>query len=114
MSDYIKIDERKYWLKCLVNDILGDDGLCDGCKYVDHGACPQCRRIGANEIIKIIDTDVAPVRNGRWVKVYGDHLSMGHRLWTLACSECDRLGNGTPYCPNCGAKMEGGDEDETD
>lgn len=57
MSDCIKIDERKYWLKCLVNDILGDDGLCDGCKYVDHGACPQCRRIGANEIIKIIDSD---------------------------------------------------------
>ena len=47
------------------------------------------------------------IKHAKWVKVYGDHLSMGHRVWALACSKCDRLGDGTPFCPHCGAKMEG-------
>ena len=49
-----------------------------------------------------------PVRHGRWVKVYGEHLSMGHRPWAVCCSECDKFGDYTNYCPNCGAKMGGG------
>ena len=63
---------------------------------------------------EVTTIEAEPVKHAKWVKVYGDHLSMGHRPWTLACSECDRLGDGTPFCPNCGAKMEGGTENEID
>lgn len=108
MSDYIKIDERKYWLKCLVDGILGDDGLCEGCKYVDHGTCYQCRRIGANEIIKIIDADVAPVRHGRWIDderyVDGYYANCSECGWQLDVKEERGYHN---YCPNCGARMDG-------
>nr|DAZ60368.1 MAG TPA: DNA-directed RNA polymerase subunit [Caudoviricetes sp.] len=55
--------------------------------------------------------DVAPVRHGRWAlnKKYGDY----------ECSECgqgdvkamDFTNLKMRYCPNCGAKMDGGDSD---
>ena len=51
------------------------------------------------------------VKHAKWIKVYGEHMSMGHRVWALACSECGRLGDWTPYCPNCGARMDGDDND---
>lgn len=50
--------------------------------------------------------DVAPVRHGRWTRIdYHD----------ARCSECghktyypDRI---SLYCPECGARMDGGDEE---
>ena len=62
-----------------------------------------------SQYIEIITVaDVAPVRHGRWVK-------HGHK-WQ--CTNCKVLMSidGTPkenllnYCPNCGAKMDGGDD----
>lgn len=45
--------------------------------------------------------DVAPVRHGRW-KRYGRNLG--------ECSNCGEIVNiRYNYCPNCGAKMDGGD-----
>ena len=53
--------------------------------------------------------DVAPVRHGRWV-------SIPHKL-ARVCSVCNRDepykfadidANVYDYCPNCGAKMDGG------
>lgn len=54
--------------------------------------------------------DVSPVRHGRWI--YGEDID-------IQCSVCgaDALTEGdyrqtrSNYCPNCGAKMDGGDED---
>ena len=47
--------------------------------------------------------DVAPVRHGRWIdarEYCGDYM----------CSNCEALygTNKFNYCPNCGAKMDGG------
>lgn len=64
--------------------------------------------------------DVAPVVHGRWVV----HKTATGRAYTL-CSRCNSgLANydkggiseplemrGAKYCPNCGAKMDGGDSD---
>lgn len=55
--------------------------------------------------------DVAPVRHGRWVKHYrsGTPVAEGY---VSTC--CDMWNNRkSDYCPNCGAKMDGGaDHDE--
>lgn len=53
---------------------------------------------------------VAPVVHGRWISK-NPH---GYE-WTFVCSNCDYV-DGYPfndrhnYCPNCGAKMDGGNQ----
>ena len=55
--------------------------------------------------------DVAPVVHGRWVH---EHISEGY-AWVM-CSECEAvihkilINKRLNYCPNCGAKMDGGAE----
>ena len=50
--------------------------------------------------------DVAPVRHARW-KRYGKNLG--------ECSECGEIVSvRSNYCPNCGAKMDGGANNEAD
>lgn len=56
--------------------------------------------------------DVAPVRHGRWVV----HIDSVVAPFKLKCSECDwftidlSIVEKYKYCPNCGAKMDGGDD----
>ena len=52
--------------------------------------------------------DVAPVVHGKW----GDNGIAGSML--VKCSVCgfDCGANSFSYCPNCGAKMDGGNEGE--
>lgn len=60
--------------------------------------------------------DVAPVVHGRWL-----HTDLAYNWTSLdECSVCgyhdekrQHLGNYS-YCPNCGAKMDGGAEDAAD
>ena len=63
----------------------------------------------ADKIKAIPAVDVAPVRHGRWV-------SVPHKL-ARVCSVCNRDepykfadidADVYDYCPNCGAKMDGG------
>ena len=63
------------------------------------------------EIIKAIPAaDVVPVRHGWWI--------YDHRC-EFRCSVCGEFSNSKPYrgkenyCPNCGAKMNGGQNNET-
>lgn len=55
--------------------------------------------------------DAEPVRHGHWIFNPKDAIEM---MFTLPkCSECGAESpNGGNYCPNCGAKMDGG-ENET-
>lgn len=55
--------------------------------------------------------DVAPVVHGLWVCVNKIDPISGYR-----CSKCRHIVGFdlTPYCPNCGAKMDGGDSNEAD
>ena len=57
------------------------------------------------------EVDTEPVRRGRWIFDPKDAIEM---MFTLPkCSECGAESpNGGNYCPNCGAKMDGG-ENET-
>ena len=65
--------------------------------------------ISAYDVIMLPAADVAPVRHGRWV-------SVPHKL-ARVCSVCNRDepykfadidADVYDYCPNCGAKMDGG------
>ena len=55
------------------------------------------------------EDDVARLaRHGRWELDVLDGTP-GYRLVCIVCSECHRINYGsTPYCPNCGCKMDGG------
>lgn len=68
----------------------------DGCGNV-------CRRA----IERILAADVAPVVHGRWVH----HIAGGKQISACWCSVCNvEHETEQNYCPNCGAKMDGGDD----
>lgn len=56
--------------------------------------------------------EAEPVRHGRWEPLEYDGYADGCPVWDLwECSECQEEHSGdedtlTPYCPNCGAKMD--------
>lgn len=51
--------------------------------------------------------DVAPVVHGQW------ECGEENTYWCSIC-DCAVLGNGYKYCPNCGAKMDGDLDGQTD
>lgn len=59
--------------------------------------------------------DVAPVRHGKWVLIGTDKRGRGG-IWE--CRGRDGCGKSYPYkcnyCPNCGAKMDDGQEEDND
>ena len=63
--------------------------------------------------------DTAQVVQGRWIPIEYDGYANGNPVWDLwECSECQEEHSGdeetlTPYCPNCGAKMDGGTNGKT-
>ena len=85
MAEYI---ERELAIKALSRG--------EGCENV-------CRRA----IERILAADVAPVRHGRWVH----HIAGGNQISACWCSVCNvEHETEQNYCPNCGAKMDGGDD----
>ena len=60
--------------------------------------------------------DAVEVVHGRWIDKKIDNF----RMWEVRCSECDWVGISNydaydepydfNYCPNCGAKMDGGND----
>ena len=72
---------------------------------VAHIMRPEDKRLKA-EMANIPAADVAPVVHGRWVDA-------GRGI--KACSNCnhgikEHMACANHYCPNCGAKMDGGAE----
>ena len=60
-------------------------------------------------ILDIPAADVEPVRHGHWVKEKPDVLIHWH---CSVCKNCYYLEEpNANYCPNCGAKMDGGDNE---
>ncbi len=60
-------------------------------------------------ILKIPAADVSTVRHGEWEIVVG---SNGKEYMVCTCCRVSQDLTGVfTYCPNCGAKMEGGDND---
>ena len=65
-----------------------------------------------DSISKLPAADDAPVVHGRWVPTKAPFMN--------ECEDCSVCGYRTVwghrynFCPNCGAKMDGGDSDEAD
>lgn len=51
--------------------------------------------------------EAEPVRRGKWLTEYGDHIRAGLRPMFICCSECGMVTTVKwNYCPICGARME--------
>ena len=72
----------------------------------------DCNTQYRENILSIPSADVVEVKHSRWI--FGQ--TMGHS-W-MKCSECCVSQGGQTatftYCPNCGAKMDGGADDAID
>lgn len=74
-------------------------------EYCDKLSCP---------ILNAPTADVAEVKHGEWKLCYEDWRK---QIAGDECSVCGSQHFGVsishyPYCPNCGARMDGGDFDE--
>ena len=111
MAEYIEKEEllRKRPF-CVAGGLVNDytEGFCD---CVDE----------ARETIKNMPAaDVAPMVHGRWVKEPPYKSIGGEYLKALICSKCNSffVSDGNKpwqmhnYCPNCGAMMDGEEQDD--
>lgn len=70
-----------------------------------------CGNVCRRAIERILAADVAPVRHGRWINAYSD-IEPNPMFMYGICSECgfeQGISKYLNFCPNCGAKMNGGD-----
>lgn len=111
MAKYINREELVEWLKRIpLKDLSDGLGLCRVIMEEDFKRA--IRTIPAGTII-----DVDPVVHGRWNIMDGYKMrrpcSVGGYKMRRACSVCgwdvSEYGKFYRYCPNCGAKMDGGD-----
>ena len=103
MAEYIDRGALIEWLKRIrLIDLSDGRGLCRVIMEDDF-------KKAIKKMPKGIIADVAPVQHGRWV-------SVPHKL-ARVCSVCNRDepykfadidADVYDYCPNCGAKMDGG------
>ena len=91
-------------------DIFGDVPMWDG-YYEPYPFEVHCAIVGVVKLIKeelgkVPTADVAPVRHGEWEIVVG---SNGKEYMVCTCCRVSQDLTGVfTYCPNCGAKMDGG------
>lgn len=101
-GDYIRRDDAV--------KIAEKYGLANGSVLGRHTGLADCI---ASEISGLPAADVAEVVYGLWIKddFLSDDVNNAEK-----CSQCGELigwfGNLPNYCPNCGAKMDGGSNGE--
>lgn len=64
------------------------------------------------DMLKLPAADVAPVVHGRWVTHYRSGTPVAEGYVSTCCDIWKK--RKSPYCPHCGAKMDGGDGDAAD
>ena len=107
MAEYI---ERETLVERLTRNL----NACNPGKFYE-----MCYQDAINTVIAFPAADVAPVRHGRWDKSVESKLDTHTgEYWEeeyYNCLECDYTSDWkSPYCPNCGARMDGGADHETD
>lgn len=100
MTDYIKRTDAV--------KIAEKYGLANGSVLGRHTGLADCI---ARDISDLPAADVAEVVHGRWIK---DDFLFDDVNNAEKCSQCGKLigwfGNLPNYCPNCGARMDGGED----
>lgn len=90
-----------------IDDLISRKALLEKAWEADT----QCGYVQVVDIGDIEDApavDAAPVVRGEWIEL---HEENGHEVGT--CSHCRHVRIVDNYCPNCGAKMDGGNDDES-
>ena len=64
-----------------------------------------CENVCRRAIERILSADVVPVRHGRWIDCKEDPNEKYCSVCNHERNACNSWWN---YCPNCGAKMDGG------
>ena len=72
----------------------------------------ECMEIVVRYIKNAPTVDAVEVVHGKWSYDYTDAVcsNCGFK-WFDGCQECGVCPSDVNYCPNCGAKMDGGNED---
>lgn len=107
-------------LRCISTPVC-ENHSCIGCVYAVAEDPPEGLLSDSSAEVPMADTD--PVRHGRWVPVYESQITGWNPEFAgydpiadYCCSVCgkdtildcnDELVLST-YCPNCGARMDGG------
>lgn len=95
------------------------------CKEQHKGDCKQCDWYGDTwcrgklygvQIAEFpIAADVAPVRHGRWLtweEMFPGQTPKKKNNLGVFCDQCkNHADNRADFCPNCGAKMDGGESE---
>ena len=106
MAKYIDREALVEWLKRIpLKDLSDGRGLCRVIFEDDF-------KRAIKKIPKGIIVDVAKVRNGRWIDAYPD-IEPNPMFMYGICSECgfeQGISKYLNYCPNCGCRMDGGDD----
>ena len=99
MAEYIEREALEVELNHRLNFLMGENG--------EYGHYTSGFDEAVTRVENFPAADVAPVQHGKWL--YGDYYDIGD-----VCSECDWDSKMTHpsyrYCPNCGAKMDGGED----
>lgn len=98
-NDYI---ERNKVLELI--DLLKRDDVIEHCVDYAAGWNEALEQIEGNVAEDILAADVHPERHGEWLL---DDNASPYQLVKTYCSLCDYYNLITPYCPHCGAKMDG-------
>ena len=69
------------------------------------------KRVLTEKTNRQILENYVPVVHAKWIKHY---IKIGNFDWKYKCSMCGKFNKqySPPYCPHCGAKMDGGNDDE--
>ena len=86
----------------------------DALKGVELFQCgwAEIEAVQTDYIERLPAADVAPVRHGRWIDAYPDVEPNPMFMYGI-CSECgfeQGISKYLNYCPNCGARMDGGND----
>ena len=96
-------------------DALLNDGIRVRCGFYDNGLIMIPMRDVRESIKNAPTIEAEPVKHGIWIGT-ADGYADGELVYDMwECSECGFDADGADekpdwhYCPNCGAKMDGGD-----